>query len=101
MHAVLAAHVFDPCDVGSGAHVDADLNKTLHQPADQIRIEFRQYSLPALQYCDLCTSARRNMRELRSNVAAPDHDDTRGESREFHEGVAGDAVFRALKTGRD
>src|SRR6266478_6294863 len=67
--------------------------KLLHEPADQIRIERRKHALSPLQHDDSRACARRDVRELRGNVAAAHQGYACRQSLELEEAIAGDDML--------
>jgi hypothetical protein len=107
-HAETAIHPLDRLNSRAGSHIDADLRKLLHQPANEIGIELREHPPGSLQHGDLRARTRRDVGELSRDIATAHHDDARRKFRKLKELVTRDQVFSAgkgerhrLRTGRD
>src|SRR3546814_6887024 len=59
----------------SGAHIDVDSAETLHQPANQLRLEVHEHPWATLEDGHLGAGASGNVRELSRDIAAPDKHD--------------------------
>jgi hypothetical protein len=62
------------------------------EPAHELGVKARKHALRPLQHGHIRARARRNVRELRSNITSTDHDDLLGQILKLHECVAGDGV---------
>src|SRR5260370_186695 len=76
--------------------------KLLHEPADQIRIERRKHALSPLQHGDSRACARREVGELRGDVAAAHQAYACRQSLELDEPLPGDDILltRAIQRPR-
>src|SRR5262249_9664670 len=95
VHNEAAGGLIDPLHLRPQPHVDAELAKLLHEPADQIRIESRQHPLGSLEHCHVDAGPGSDVREFGGDVTATDQGDARREDVELEKLLAGDCILLA------